>query len=54
GDEVWRNETDGYQNDFDGTWKKNGQPLPDMSYWYIFKFNDGIHADRMGYIIIER
>lgn len=54
GDEVWRNETEGYQNDFDGTWKKNGQPLPDMSYWYIFKFNDGVHADRMGYIIIER
>jgi gliding motility-associated-like protein len=40
GDEVWRNDGDGYQNDFDGTWKKNGQPLPDMSYWYIFKFND--------------
>jgi gliding motility-associated-like protein len=54
GDEVWRNDGNGYQNDFDGTWKKNGQPLPDSSYWYIFKFNDGVHADRMGYIIIER
>ncbi|MCW3126568.1 MAG: hypothetical protein JWO03_2226, partial [Bacteroidetes bacterium] len=49
GDEVWRNDAEGYQNDFDGTWKKNGQPLPDMSYWYIFKYNDGVHADRMGY-----
>ena len=54
GDEVWRNDGDGYLNDFDGTWKKNQQPLPDMSYWYIFKFNDGLHADRMGYIVIER
>lgn len=54
GDEVWRNETDGYQNDFDGTWKKNGQPLPDMTYWYVFKYNDGVHQDRMGYIVIER
>jgi gliding motility-associated-like protein len=54
GDEVWRNDGDGYQNDFDGTWKKNGQPLPDGSYWYIFKFNDGVTHDRMGYIVIQR
>ncbi len=54
GDEVWRNDGNGYNNDFDGTWKKNGQPLPDGSYWYIFKFNDGSHPDRMGYIVIQR
>jgi gliding motility-associated-like protein len=54
GDEVWRNDGDGYLNDFDGTWKKNGEPLPDGSYWYIFKFNDGVNADRMGYIVIQR
>jgi len=54
GDEVWRNDNNGYQNNFDGTWKKNGQPLPDGSYWYIFKFNDGINRDRMGYIVIQR
>jgi gliding motility-associated-like protein len=54
GDEVWRNDGNGYQNDFDGTWKKNGQPLPDGSYWYIFKFNDGVTHDRMGYIVIQR
>jgi gliding motility-associated-like protein len=54
GDEVWRNDGDGYANDFDGTWKKNGQPLPDGSYWYIFKFNDGVTQDRMGYIVIQR
>ena len=54
GDEVWRNDGNGYLNNFDGTWKKNGQPLPDGSYWYIFKFNDGTHPDRMGYIIIQR
>jgi hypothetical protein len=41
-------------NDFNGTWKKNGQPLPDGSYWYIFKFNDGVTSDRMGYIVIQR
>lgn len=54
GEEVWRNDSNGYQNDFDGTWKKNGQPLPDGSYWYIFKFNDGVTHDRMGYIVIQR
>ena len=54
GDEVWRNDGNGYTNNFDGTWKKNGQPLPDGSYWYIFKFNDGTHPDRMGYIVIQR
>jgi len=54
GDEVWRNDNNGYQNNFDGTWKKNGQPLPDGSYWYIFKFNDGATHDRMGYIVIQR
>jgi gliding motility-associated-like protein len=54
GDEVWRNDGDGYVNDFNGTWKKNGQPLPDGSYWYIFKFNDGVTSDRMGYIVIQR
>ena len=54
GDEVWRNDGDGYQNDFNGTWKKNGQPLPDGSYWYIFKFNDGVTHDRLGYIVIQR
>jgi gliding motility-associated-like protein len=54
GDEVWRNDNNGYQNEFDGTWKKNGQPLPDGSYWYIFKFNDGVTRDRMGYIVIQR
>lgn len=54
GDEVWRNDNNGYQNDFGGTWKKNGQPLPDGSYWYIFKFNDGVTRDRMGYIVIQR
>ena len=54
GDEVWRNDADGYLNNFDGTWKKNGQPLPDGSYWYIFRFNDGKTSDRMGYIVIQR
>jgi gliding motility-associated-like protein len=54
GDEVWRNDANGYLNNFDGTWEKNGQPLPDGSYWYIFKFNDGVTHDRMGYIVIQR
>lgn len=54
GDEVWRNVEEGYKNDFDGTFRKNGAPLPDGSYWYIFKFNDGINKDRIGYIVIQR
>jgi hypothetical protein len=53
GDEVWRNDS-GYQNDFDGNYKKNGAALPDGTYYYIFKFNkDGV-KDRVGYIVINR
>jgi len=54
GDEVWRNDADGYKNDFSGNYRRNGQPLPDGTYFYIFKFNDGTNKDRMGSIIINR
>lgn len=53
GDEVWRNDS-GYQNDFDGTYKKNGAALPDGTYYYIFKFNKDNVKDRVGYIVINR
>ncbi|MFN8308492.1 MAG: Ig-like domain-containing protein [Chitinophagales bacterium] len=54
GQEVWRNDGEGYQNDFDGTWKRNNEPLPDGSYWYIFKYNaDGL-KDKVGYIVLHR
>jgi gliding motility-associated-like protein len=54
GDEVWRNDGEGYQNDFDGTFKKNNEALPDGSYYYIYKFNDGVQKDAVGYIVIQR
>jgi gliding motility-associated-like protein len=54
GDEVWRNDADGYKNDFAGNYKRNNQPLPDGTYYYIFKFNDNVNKDRMGYIILNR
>jgi len=54
GDEVWRNDGEGYQNDFDGTFKKNSEALPDGSYYYIFKFNDSVQKDVVGYIVIQR
>ncbi|MFN8276477.1 MAG: Ig-like domain-containing protein [Chitinophagales bacterium] len=54
GEEVWRNDGEGYQNDWQGTWKRNNEPLPDGSYWYIFKYNaDGL-KDKVGYIVIHR
>lgn len=54
GDEVWRNDADGYKNDFAGNYKRNNQPLPDGTYYYIFKFNDEVNKDKIGYIIINR
>ncbi len=54
GDEVWRNDGEGYRNDFNGKYKRNQQSLPDGTYFYIFKFNDGITKDKTDYIIINR
>lgn len=45
GNEVYKS-LNGYQNDWDGTWSKNGEPLPDGTYFYIVRFND---VDRTAY-----
>lgn len=52
GDEVWRGGPN-YGNNFTGTNDK-GVPLPDGTYFYIFKFNDGKKQDISGYTIINR
>jgi large repetitive protein len=54
GDEVWRNDGGGYRNDFNGNFKRNQKTLPDGTYFYIFKFNDGVTKDKTDYIIINR
>ena len=32
----------------------NGQSLPDGTYYYIFKYHDGINEDKTGFIVIQR
>ncbi|MFM2225362.1 MAG: hypothetical protein RJA07_1564 [Bacteroidota bacterium] len=41
-----------YKNEWDGTYQN--QPLPDGTYFYIFKFNDNKHDDKQGYIVIHK
>jgi gliding motility-associated-like protein len=54
GDIVWRNPGEGYKNDFDGTWEQNNQPLPDATYYYVLKLNDGKTKDIPGFVVINR
>ncbi|MCO5279714.1 MAG: Ig-like domain-containing protein [Chitinophagales bacterium] len=54
GDIVWRSPGEGYHNDFDGTWEKNNQPLPDGTYYYVLKLNDGKTKDIPGFVVINR
>ena len=52
----WGNEvfhvSGGYKNNWDGTYR--GQPLPDGTYYYIFKYHDDLNADKTGFIVIHR
>jgi len=41
-----------YQNNWDA--KYNGSDLPDGTYFYKIKFNDGISKDKNGFLIIAR
>ncbi|MDW8274480.1 MAG: Ig-like domain-containing protein [Chitinophagales bacterium] len=54
GDIVWRSPGEGYKNDFDGTWEQNNQPLPDATYYYVLKLNDGKSKDIAGFLVIHR
>ncbi len=54
GDIVWRSPGEGYHNDFDGTWEQNNQPLPDATYYYVLKLNDGKTKDIVGFVVINR
>ncbi len=54
GDEVWRTDGEGYGDNFNGVYLRNGNALPDGTYFYIFKFNDGITKDKVDYITINR
>ena len=52
GDEVFLSED--YRNDWDGTFKKDGNTLPSGTYFYILQVNDGNNTVMNGYIFIER
>ena len=51
GNEVYHTAS-GYKNNWDGNYK--GQPLPDGTYYYIFKYHDGVNSDKTGFIVIQR
>jgi gliding motility-associated-like protein len=53
GDQVYYSGL-GYQNDWNGTWDKKNVLLPDGTYYWIVKFNDGLTRDRAGYVTILR
>jgi large repetitive protein len=52
----WGNEVYHKQNGYNGEWdgKYNSQDLPDGTYYYIFKYNDGINQPKSGFIVIQR
>ncbi|MFM6944261.1 MAG: gliding motility-associated C-terminal domain-containing protein, partial [Bacteroidota bacterium] len=51
GNEVYHKEN-GYNGEWDG--KYRNQDLPDGTYYYIFKYNDGINQPKTGFIVIQR
>jgi gliding motility-associated-like protein len=53
GDQVYASGI-GYQNNWNGIWDKKGVDLPDGTYYWIVKFNDGFSKDRAGYISLLR
>ncbi|MCB0760765.1 MAG: gliding motility-associated C-terminal domain-containing protein [Flavobacteriales bacterium] len=50
GHEVYH--ASGYQNNWDGEWKDD--PLPEGTYYYVFKETDARTAVRQGYIVLHR
>jgi gliding motility-associated-like protein len=52
----WGNEVYHKQNGYNGEWdgKYRNQDLPDGTYYYIFKYNDGINQPKTGFIVIQR
>jgi gliding motility-associated-like protein len=51
GNEVYH-KINGYHDEWDGTYRN--EPLPDGTYYYIFKYNDGLNKDKTGFIIVHR
>jgi gliding motility-associated-like protein len=51
GNEVYHKK-DGYNGEWDGTYR--GQDLPDGTYYYVFKYNDGVNKAKSGFIVIQR
>jgi gliding motility-associated-like protein len=52
GNEVWRSEN-GYNNDFDGR-TRDGDNLPDGSYYFVLELNDPAFPNPGGYLMINR
>jgi gliding motility-associated-like protein len=53
GDEVWRNETAGYKNDWDGK-NLSKTDLPDGTYYYVYQYNDGSGNAEAKFVVIQR
>lgn len=53
GDQVYASGIE-YRNDWDGFWDKKASDLPDGTYYWIVKFNDGLSPDRAGYVYLLR
>jgi gliding motility-associated-like protein len=52
GDRIWES-NGGYKNDWNGTNLK-GTPVPDGTYYFIYKYNDGSNKSEARFVVVNR
>ena len=52
GDVVWET-ANGYHNDWNGT-NQQGTPVPDGTYYFIYKYNDGSGKSEARFVVVHR
>jgi gliding motility-associated-like protein len=52
GDLVWES-GNGYKNDWGGT-NLQGKPVPDGTYYFIYRYNDGTNREQARFVVVNR
>jgi gliding motility-associated-like protein len=52
GDVVWET-ANGYHNDWNGT-NQQGTAVPDGTYYFIYKYNDGSNKSEARFVVVHR
>ena len=52
GDVIWQ-VTGGYKNDWNGV-NQSGTPVPDGTYYFVYKYNDNSGRSEARFIVINR